>query len=78
MTVEAGMAGFQEQINDLQLLINDLRVDAADEELQGRHYLAQAIRILSEAVIDLQQRVDILETKAAGVPTAREHKHGAQ
>ena len=55
------MDAFQEQINDLQLLINDLRVDMDDEELQGRQYLATAIRILSEAVIDLQQRVEAIE-----------------
>ena len=65
------MATFQEQINDLQMLINDLRVDVADEELQGRQYLAQAIRILSDAVIELQQRVDALETKAAGTSDAK-------
>ena len=64
------MGTFQEQINDLQLLINGLRVDVNDEELQGRHYLAQAIRILSEAVLDLQQRVEILERGAADAPEA--------
>ena len=63
---------FQEQINDLQMLINDLRVEVTDEELQGRQYLARAIRILSEAVLDLQLRVEAIEGKSAGTSDVEE------
>jgi hypothetical protein len=54
---------FQQQINDLQILINDLRVDMDDAEIQGRQYLVRAIRLLSDAVIDLQVRVEAIEAK---------------
>jgi hypothetical protein len=57
------MDTFQEQINDLQILINDLRVDMDDAEIQGRQYLVRAIRLLSDAVVDLQQRVEAIEAR---------------
>jgi hypothetical protein len=57
------MDTFQQQINDLQILINDLRVDMDDAEIQGRQYLVRAIRLLSDAVIDLQLRVEAIEAK---------------
>ena len=65
---------FQEQINDLQILINDLRVDMDDAEIQGRQYLVRAIRLLSDAVVDLQQRVEAIEgrTPASSHPVEEE------
>jgi ABC-type multidrug transport system fused ATPase/permease subunit len=67
---------FQEQINDLQILINDLRVDMDDAEIQGRQYLVRAIRLLSDAVIDLQLRVEAIEAKTPDLSHAIDEEEG--
>ncbi len=64
------MDTFQEQINDLQILVNDLRIDMDDEELQGRQYLGRAIRLLTDAVVNLQQRVEAIEARTPDLSRA--------